>query len=329
MHCSNISFDGSFLHGQGLFANIFVFVFSGFVDFLPPLKSSMLLWIRKINSVVYVDELLMTSHQDLSKKDSIFFEQLLKQLLYCSFPLGAPFTLQIGSKVCLPSWNNSDTGMSFIVKDYYINTDTTKHSVTKDGNLIEDMQNMTITSKSSCDSILGDSGSIPSQLLTVDECYGSDTSMLSIFSKKNLKKCDLNNLIDETQGGEPMDLSSPASIFTSTPRKSSVDEGNRQKLLYTSRDHSKDISAIKKNTSHSANGKLSQKFGTWFRVARNTKITLQPVNNMNDDSSEVTKEKETYCKDSAYNSLLKIIQAKLKDFKFRGKIIFACILDFN
>lgn len=285
----------------------------------------MLLWVKKLTSVVYVDELLMTSCQDFSKKESIFLEQQLKHLLYCKFPLGAPFTLHIGCKVYLPSWNNLN--MSFIAKDFYIIKDVTENSALEDNNLIKDMQNMTITSKNNCDSIAGGSVSIPSQLMTLDECYGSDISVANVLSKKKSSSCDIRNLTDETHMRESMNLSSiSGNIFTSTPRKSNCSEENIDTLFSISKNHNRDISAIKKHSSQVDKGEVFQKYSMWFRVGRNTKITLQHVETTKaKDTSEVTQAKEKYCKDfSAYCSLMKIVQTKLKDFKFRGKYLFLC-----
>ncbi|XP_042208704.1 peroxisome biogenesis factor 1-like isoform X2 [Homarus americanus] len=289
------------------------------LQYLPALTHNKFLWIKKITNIVYADEVLVTPSKVLIEKECSFMEQQLKCLLFSNYPLGAPFTLNIGSKVYLPSTCNTDN--SFTLNNYSLCKVYGEDSLTKEDSLIENLQNLDISSRDSDDSVLGRSESIPSELLTLDECVGSETSLTDCSPRPYLSGSDTSSAfvtLDEIRTGDSMEVSNLESdMLTSTPKKSNENKKNIYKSLLTSKVYNKDISTIQNDKSETGATDGSQQCSRWIRIGRDTKVIVQRLySTVTKDSPEVKLQQETYCKDTAYVTLLKIMQIKLKDSVF-------------
>lgn len=261
----------------------------------------------------------------LSEKECDFFEQQLKCLLFCNFPLGAPFTLNVGCKVYLSSSDSTD--LSFSVKTFKLDKKNIEHSVKKDDSLQKEIQSLNVCYKSSDDSLLEESENTMSQLLTLDECRGSDFFLLTeSLSKLQVEGSDVSDgfmTTNDSHQKESVEVNnSESNVFTSTPKRDSVGEGNMHKSLHATKVHGKVISGFGKDESK-IEAVVTQKCSDWIRIGKNTRIRVHRLNNIDtEDAPKLMAQKETYCRDKVYVSLLKIMQTKLKDFKFGGKYSF-------
>lgn len=86
-----------------LYKQLTLIMIAGSDLYLPPVRNNSPVWIRKIRSVWYASEVVLVTEKELSKEEGILCSQQVRQLLYSDFPLGAPFTLKVGSSVYLPS----------------------------------------------------------------------------------------------------------------------------------------------------------------------------------------------------------------------------------
>lgn len=234
----------------------------------------------------------MTGNRTLTDKETSFFEKQVKALVYSSFPLGAPFTVNIGSKIHLPSYD--DIGMTFIVQGY-------KHSESLYdsglANYEQDVDNER-------------SVTVPSQLLTIDECEGSLTSITDKISKLQISspaslKCPL---LEETGN----DGKFAVNLITSTPKKAVTCEETELTKTFSSKLNTKEISTIKGSATDIGSYILQRKNDLWIRTGMNTKVKLQQACDEKADVClpKVTDENE-YCKDSTYYTLKKILESAL------------------
>lgn len=281
----------------------FTFIFSGAARNIPELKLHGQLCIMKIDYVSYVDELTVTSNKTFNSEESAFFEKQVKSFLYSSFPLGAPFTLNIGSKINLPSFNNNDT--TFTVQSYKSSEDLCDTGI---ANYADIERSVTI----------------PSQLVTIDECEGSlisvtdKVSKLQISSPVPLKFSQLEEAGSESKFA--------ASLITSTPKKAASSVRSECSNTPSSVINTKEISLIKGSVTDSESGLLHGK-NTWVRTGINTKIILQQACDEKADVSLPTvSEEREFCKDGTYYTLKKIMETACSGSDTTGMHIISIII---
>lgn len=261
----------------------------------------------KIDCVSYVDELTVTSNKTFNSEENALFEKQVKSFLYSSFPLGAPFTLNVGSKINLPSFNNNDT--TFTVQSYKLSEDLSDTGI---ANYVCNQEQ---------DADIERSVTIPSQLVTIDECEGSLTSVTEKVSKLQISssvplKC---SHLEET-GSESKFA---ANLITSTPKKTASSVRSECSITPSSVINTKEISLIKGSVTDPESCLLHGK-NAWVRTGINTKIILQQAC---DEKADLclprVSEQSEFCKDSTYYTLKKIMETACKgsDTTGMGKII--------
>ncbi|XP_045131393.1 ATPase family protein 2 homolog isoform X2 [Portunus trituberculatus] len=268
----------------------------GSSQYLPELENHALIYVRKIDSVRYVDELKLLYCKTFTNEEKLYFEKQMKAFLYSSFPLGAPFTVNVGCKIYLPSLQRSDTVFtvqSFKLCESFCEEETSCEYVAEEQ-----------------ESITEKSDTFPSQLITIDECEGSVSSVTEKVSKLQISypapHCNIQ--LEKTANVTNFETN----IFTSTPIKSSF-EGSQhnQNVTFPPKISSKDISSISGLVSETVS--YLDKVTPWVRIGTSTKIILQPMSVKKVDVHlHKAVSQEGYCKDQVYCSLKKMIQTALK-----------------
>lgn len=277
---------------------------SGASRYIPELNLLGQLCIKKLDCVSYVDELTVTSNRTFSDKERIIYEKQVKAYLYSSFPLGAPFTVHVGCKIHLPSFNKNDntfTVQGYRLSESFYDNELANHGFNQEQQG-EDMER---------------SVTIPSQLLTIDECEGSLSSVTDGVSKLQVtspfpSKC---GKLEETRNDSKL----AANLFTSTPKKAvTLEESSHGRTF--SMLNCKEISVIRGTALDTDAYILHRKTSPWVRTGRNTKVILQQVCNKKADLSLPKKipEQNEYCKDSTYYTLKKIMETALSDSGITG-----------
>ena len=273
--------------------------------YLPEMKDCSLICVKKIDSVRYVDELKVLSSKTFTDEENSYFEKQVKAFLYTSFPLGAPFTVNVGCKICLPSLHNNDT--TFTVQSYKL----TQPSYDDGGTGYECTdQGHDLTNEKS--------NTFPSELITIDECEGSVSSVTEKVSKLHISTPVPPHRIqlDETVNMTNFE----ADIWTSTPKRVSS-EGSGHNLTFNSKIDSKDISAISGNVTQNRSYSRFDKVTPWVRTGSNTKIIIQArsVGKIDDVHLNKTSAQDEYFKDHTYYNLKKIMEVALKGSAITGE----------
>lgn len=256
--------------------------------------------VKKIDIVCYIDELTVTGNKTFTNKEKSFFEKQVKAFVYSSFPLGAPFTVKVGSKIHLPSHDRN--GTTFTVRGYKLADSFYDSEPSNSGQDADNVGSVTI----------------PSQLLTIDECEGSLTSICDKVSKFQISspsslKCPL---LEETGSENKF----AGNLITSTPKRAVSCEESEHTRTLPSKINTKEISVI--SGSETDTGSYSQhKKNSWVRTRRKTKVILQQVC---DEKADVclpkVNNKNDYCKDTSYFTLKKIMEAALTGSGITGMV---------
>lgn len=280
---------------------------------------------KRIASVEVAKEVIFSSCKTQNKKERHLIEEQIKHQLFSTCPLGSEFTLKIGSKVHLHTLKRAD--QVFQVSNYVLSVNEISEPNSISEVLADRLQDISLNSCSSNDSVFEKSSTVPSQLLTLDEYKCSDSSALAAdLSKLRLSSDDTGAgfvTIDEYHEGNSIEESKDldAGIVTSTPNKKS--NATLHKSLLAARMREKIITS-----GESDEGIKQWKVADpslqnhWVRVGRDTKITIQSVDEANTKShneEEKDYNENVYYKSHAYEMLLKIMENKFKDMGTMGK----------
>ncbi|KAK8407506.1 hypothetical protein O3P69_002211 [Scylla paramamosain] len=272
-------------------------VHQGSSQYLPELKNCSLICVKKIDCVRYVDELKVLHSKTFTDEENLYYEKQVKAFLYSSFPLGAPYTVKVGCKIYLPSLLGNDT--VFTVQSHKLCESFYEEGATSCEYIAEEH-----------DSTYEKSDTFPSQLITIDECEGSVSSVTEKVSKLHISSPapPSNIQLEET----PNVTNFENNIFTSTPIKLSC-EGSQHNhnVTFMSKITSKDISSISGLVSETVS--YFEKVTPWVRTGMNTKIILQPTSVRKVDVHlHKAGSHEGYCKDKVYYNLKKIMETALR-----------------
>lgn len=292
--------------------------------YFPSLKSTSLVLVKRIASVEVAKEVILSSCKTQSKKGQHLIEEQIKHQLYSTCPLGSEFTLKIGSKVHLHTLKRSD--QVYQVSNYVLPDNEISDPNSISEVLADRLQDISLNSCSSNDSVFDKSSTVPSQLLTLDEYKCSDSSALaSDLSKLRLSSDDTGAAfvtIDEYHEGSSSEESKDldAGIVTSTPNKKS--NTTLHKSLLAARMREKIITS-----GESEEGIKQWKIVDpslqkhWIRIGRETKITIQNIDEVNTkthNEQEKDYNENVYYKSHAYEMLLKIMENKFRDMETMG-----------
>ncbi|XP_063859836.1 ATPase family gene 2 protein homolog A-like isoform X4 [Scylla paramamosain] len=272
-------------------------VHQGSSQYLPELKNCSLICVKKIDCVRYVDELKVLHSKTFTDEENLYYEKQVKAFLYSSFPLGAPYTVKVGCKIYLPSLLGNDT--VFTVQSHKLCESFYEEGATSCEYIAEEHN-----------STYEKSDTFPSQLITIDECEGSVSSVTEKVSKLHISSPapPSNIQLEET----PNVTNFENNIFTSTPIKLSC-EGSQHNhnVTFMSKITSKDISSISGLVSETVS--YFEKVTPWVRTGMNTKIILQPTSVRKVDVHlHKAGSHEGYCKDKVYYNLKKIMETALR-----------------
>lgn len=270
------------------------------------MKGNALICVKKIDCVRYVGELTVLSSKTFTNEENSYFEKQVKAFLYSSFPLGAPFTVNVGCKIYLPSLNNNDTTFtvqSYKLRESFYDDGVTNYEYRKEGQ----------------DLINEKSDTIPSQLITIDECEGSISSVTEKVLKLQISTPLPPNHI---QSEETVNITNfESKIWTSTPKKALDGERNQCNVTFTSKTNSKEISAINGHITESGSYAVFEKITPWVRTGMNTKVILHPVSvGKVDEHLNKAVAQDEYCKDQAYYNLKKIMETALRGSGITGMV---------
>ncbi|XP_050727319.1 uncharacterized protein LOC127004062 isoform X2 [Eriocheir sinensis] len=279
-----------------------IMVHQGAARHIPDLKLHRQLCVKKIDCVSYVDELTVTANKTFTNNEKSFFEKQVKAFVYSSFPLGAPFTMKVGSKIHLPSHDNN--GTTFTVQGYKLSDSFYDSELSNYGQDADNEGSVTI----------------PSQLLTIDECEGSLASVTDKVSKLQISspyslKCPL---LEETGNGSKFAVN----LITSTPKRTVSCEESEHSGTLSSKINSKEISVIKGSVTDTGSYSLHKKTTSWVRTGMNTKVILQQVCDEKADFCLLkVNDKNDYCKETTYYTLKKIMEAALTGSGITGSAL--------
>ncbi|KAK7084891.1 Vacuolar protein sorting-associated protein 4A [Halocaridina rubra] len=278
---------------------------AGCLQYLPSITMNSFVWIKRIDEVRAATQVLLTPKKKMSTEQTISMESHLKNIMLSSYPLGSPFTVTVGSVIYPYAMSTCDS-QSFTVVNC-LTEGIHQNTLAGEDRLLETMANLNLSDN-------------------VPETVHSENKEKTLHSDKfqqshcNESGSFINNeyiAVDEYKEGDPVVDVNPNQkrFITSTPQKcGSESEVNIFKSPLMTGFSVNKLSLVSEEQNMSSICNSIQGENSWFRVDSDSEIKIKSL--LHDVSSEnVTKaeKKSSYCKDSIYHVLMKIMQVKIKN----------------